>query len=68
MLPRRVVESLLLEVFRRRLDEHLSGVSDFEVPERVGGWTRWPFVVSSSSVILIMIQKYLGTNPVGSGT
>ena len=29
MLPQRVVESPSLEVFRRRLDEHLSGVSDF---------------------------------------
>ena len=28
MLPQRVVESLS-EVFRRRLDEHLSGVSDY---------------------------------------
>ena len=28
-LPWRVVESLSLEVFRRRLDEHLSRVSDF---------------------------------------
>ena len=28
-LPRRVVESPSLEVFRRRLDEHLSGESDF---------------------------------------
>ena len=28
LLPRRVVESPSLEVFRRRLDEHLSGVSD----------------------------------------
>ena len=28
MLPRRVVESPL-EYFRRRLDKHLSGVSDF---------------------------------------
>ena len=28
-LPPRVVESPLLEVFRRRLDEHLSGESDF---------------------------------------
>ena len=28
LLPRRVVESLSLEVFRRRLDKHLSGVSD----------------------------------------
>ena len=28
-LPSRVVESPLLEVFRRRLDEHLSGESDF---------------------------------------
>ena len=27
-LPRRVVESPWLEVFRRRLDDHLSGVSD----------------------------------------
>ena len=29
LLPQRVVESPLLEVFRRILDEHLSGVSDF---------------------------------------
>ena len=29
LLPRRVVESPTLEVFRRRLDERLSGVSDF---------------------------------------
>ena len=29
MLLWRVVESPLLEVFRRRLDEHLSGESDF---------------------------------------
>ena len=28
-LPQRVVESLLLKVFKRRLDEHLSGESDF---------------------------------------
>ena len=28
-LPPRVVESPSLEVFRRRLDEHLSGESDF---------------------------------------
>ena len=28
-LPRRVVESPSLEVWRRRLDEHLSGVSNF---------------------------------------
>ena len=28
-LPWRVVESRLLEVFKRRLDEHLSGESDF---------------------------------------
>ena len=28
-LPPRVVESPLLEVFRRRLDEHLSGEGDF---------------------------------------
>ena len=28
LLPRRVVESLTSEVFRTRLDEHLSGVSD----------------------------------------
>ena len=28
-LPLRVVESPSLEVFRRRLDEHLSGESDF---------------------------------------
>ena len=29
LLPRRVVESPSLEVLRRRLDEHLPGVSDF---------------------------------------
>ena len=44
MLPQRVVESPSLEVFRRRLDKHLSGVSDFEVPKKVPlekeeGWT-----------------------------
>ena len=29
MLPRRMVEALSLKVFRRRLDEHLSGVRNF---------------------------------------
>ena len=39
LLLRRVVESPSLEVFRRRLDEHLSGVSDFKVLKKVGVWT-----------------------------
>ena len=35
-LPRRMVESPLLEVFRTRLDEHLSGVSLLSSPQEVG--------------------------------
>ena len=41
-LPPRVVESPLLEVFRRRLDEHLSGVSDFLSPRRWGAGLDGP--------------------------
>ena len=42
LLPWRVVESPLLGVFKMRLDEHLSGVSDFKSLRRWGAGLDGP--------------------------
>ena len=56
-LPREVVESPSLEIFKTRLDKVLYSLLQVTLL-RQGGWTRWPTEVPSNPYYSVILWKY----------